>query len=141
MSIGGIDIVLLAPAKECVGDLILRVCCRHWNGRKCQFQDANDTNIRPLDDPWVWQVGTASKEFFVFRDPAAAESWGKEGAIPANANTMFHFIIGEPKADPPSTVEVGFVCDKLTTSVKDLLAELKAAFLAVIGGAKEYIAA
>jgi hypothetical protein len=136
MTVGGIDTVLLAPAGECVGDLVLRACCRHWDRWKCIFQDGNDQATHSLDEAWVWEVGTASKEFFVYRDRAAAESWNTDGATAANANTMFHFIIGEPRPGDPNTVEVAFVCDKLTREVKDFIADLKTTFLAGIAGWK-----
>jgi hypothetical protein len=130
MSIGGVDIVLLAPAGQGIGDLFVRACRRHWSGNECFFQRAGERAVHSLRDPWVWRVGTASKEFFVYKDRAAASSWATEGLTRDNANTMFHFIIGEPGPEDPKTVEVAFVCDRLTPEVKGFLTDLKTALLA-----------
>jgi hypothetical protein len=132
MSVGGIDIVLLAPANECLTDMILRACRRHWPNEKSYFQDANDENhVYSLDNSWVWKVGTTSKEFFVYRNEAAVKSW-EEGPTPANTNTMFHFIIGDANPSEPGEVEVCLVCDKLTRDVKRFIDDLTDTFLAAV---------
>jgi hypothetical protein len=131
MSIGGIDVVLLAPAGQCLGDMILRDCLRHWPKEKPFFQDALETQVHPFDDPWVWTVGTTSKEFMVYRNQEAVRAW-EEGPTSANTNTMFHFIIGDVKPSEPGDVEVCLVCDKLTRDVKRFIANLTATFLAGI---------
>ena len=137
MPLGGIDVVLLAPAQECVGDMILRACRRHWPREKCLFQEARDeVNVYPLDDPWVWAVGTGSKEFFVYQNEDAVKAWDADGATPANSNTMLHFIVGDADAKDPGMVEVALVCDKLTPDVRALIADLKAAFLSGISGSR-----
>jgi hypothetical protein len=128
MSIGGVDTILLAPARECIAELLLRACQQHWQGQTWVIQDGDEEDFHLLDDPWVWRVGTQSKEFFVYRDRAAAESW-KEGPTPANANTMFHFIIGEALATNPGVREVVVICDDLTPEVQRFLASLKVLLL------------
>lgn len=131
MSVGGIEISLHAPAGKDLGDMIVRVCRRHWAGERCYFQDAEDAdNAHPFDDPWVWTIGTSLKEFFVYQNEAAWRAWDDEGAISTNANTMFHFLIGTPDASHPDMVEICLVCDRLTAEVKRLSSELQKVFVA-----------
>jgi hypothetical protein len=128
MSVGGVDILLLAPAQECVADLILRACQRHWHGSECHFQHADQAEAHSLREAWVWTRGTASREFFVYRDRQAFSDWGLHGAVRSNQNSMFHFLIGS--AVPASgLVEVTLVCDRLTGEVKQLVGDLRNSFL------------
>jgi hypothetical protein len=131
MSIGGVDVVLLAPATECIGDVIVRACRGFWPNRECVFRDAHEHATHPLSDPWVWTVGVAQNEFSVYRDAAAAASWKEHGAVKSNANTMFHFIIGEPMAGEPSLIEVAMIFDKLTRAVRAFVSELQNGFLSL----------
>jgi hypothetical protein len=128
MSIGGRDIVFLAPGNESIADAILRVCRRHWLPATCLFQDAQEQQVRPFSDTWVWMVGTSRKEFSVYRDESAVVSWREEGATKQNANTMFHFIIGEQSAEKPSFVEVAMVFDKFTPKVRTFIENLRESF-------------
>jgi hypothetical protein len=92
--IGGIDIVLAAPAEIPLADVIIRRMSESWpNGL---FEDVNgDRSYRPFE-PWVAIHAAKSKEFFVYQDAAAEQSWESDGAVPENANTMIHFLIGGP---------------------------------------------
>jgi hypothetical protein len=129
MCIGGFDLLMRAPAHACIGDVILHACRRYWSDDISIFQDVNDTSWQPLTDPWVWNVGAASKEFFIFQNEEAARRWHEEGATAKNANTMFHFLVGEPEPASAKCVEVDLVCDKVTPSVRSLVQELEAGFL------------
>jgi len=129
MSIGGTDVVLLAPKGESIADAILHACAKHWPKADCQFQDANEEALHPLSDSWVWTVGAGRREFSVYRDAAAVASWREFGASKKNANTMFHFIIGEPSAAEPKLVEVAMVFDKMTFCVRGFIHNLQEAFL------------
>ncbi len=129
MPLGGLDAILIAPTGECVGDLILRVCRRFWPDESSCFQDALDeVNVFRLDDPWVWLKGTSSKEFFVYRDEEAVSAW-EDGPTCNNANTMFHFIIGDPLPSDPRFVEVAFAFDKHTPEVGRFIRDLTSCFL------------
>jgi hypothetical protein len=132
MMIGGDDELLLAPANECIADVILRMCRLHWRGSPCVFEDANSDHTYPLSDPWVWKVGTTSREFFVYRSQADADLWEKEGAVPINVNTMFHFMIGDSMAADPRFVEVGFAFDKRTTEIRRFIEDLRSCFLSAM---------
>jgi hypothetical protein len=130
MMLFGYDVLLLAPAGECIADIILRACRQHWRDCPCVFEDAEGDRTVPLTDPWVWKVGTARREFFVYRSQRDADSWDAEGAVPPNANTMFHFLIGDRVANG-RFVEVAFVFDKLTPAIRQLIKELRSSFLAL----------
>jgi len=128
MPLGGIDFVLTAPARECLGDVILRACRRHWRFERCFFQDANDEeNVYPIDDAWVWNIGVASREFFVYKNEKAVTAWA-DGPTRDNVNTMIHFIIGEPLPADPQIVEVAMVCDKRTPEMDRLVTDLRECF-------------
>jgi len=126
MMIGGHDTILYAPAQTFVADVILRTCKRHWVGSECCFQDADDERIHSLTDPWVWISGSASREFFVYRDQIAADDWTAHGAVKKNANSMLHFIIRQGRSQMQ---EITVVCDRLTPDVRRFLADLKDGFL------------
>lgn len=128
MCIGGMDIVLLAPATECIGDLIVRACRRYWPKGECVFQDAHEHATHSLSDRWVWTVGVTRNEFSVYRDAAAAASWKEKGAIKSNANTMFHFIVGDEMVDG-GFVEIAMVFDRSTSDVRAFIKELQNALL------------
>jgi hypothetical protein len=129
MYIGGIDVLLQAPAGECIADMMLRACRQLWAESEPCFQDGEATEVHSFKDPWVWRVGTSSREFFVYRSRADADSWEAEGAVPTNANTMLHFLIGEPLPDDPRLVEVAVVFDKWTPEVRQLLQDLNTRFV------------
>lgn len=132
MSVGGIDIVLPAPANPRLGDVIVYACRRHWPRERCYFQDALvEDEVHPLDDPWVWTVGTTSREFFVYQNRKAVKSW-EDGPTPKNVNTMLHFLVGEPLASDPSLVEVSLVCDKITPDIRRLVEDLRTSFSALV---------
>jgi hypothetical protein len=137
--VGGTDIVLVGPSHLGISDLILRVCRDRWS--ECRFQDADSTDIRKLDDPWVWHLGTLSTEFFVYRDDAAATDWTKQGASPVVMNSMLHFIMRDLKQDGPSHVEVTLVCDQTDEVVSSIVDSLKSAFLCAMSDVEQRKAA
>src|SRR5437588_12950619 len=114
MLLGGDDELFLAPTAGCLADVILRACRQYWRNSPCVFEDAEGDRTYPLSDPWVWKVGTASQEFFVYRSQADADLWDSDGVVPPNMNTMFHFMIGNPLPSDPRFVEVAFAFDKRT---------------------------
>ena len=132
MSIGGVDVVFRAPADEAVGDIILRRCARLWP--QSVFQAGNEQQVRGLDDPWVWQVGTASPEFFVYRDRKAAQSWDDEGATRANRGSMLYFIVRPAENEAPHACEVTLVCGGLAPGIRQLIQDLRSSFLFLRSG-------
>ncbi len=132
MMLGGDDELFLAPAGECIADIILRACRLHWRESSCVFEVADGETLYPLSDPWVWTVGTASREFFVYRSQEDADLWGLDGSLPTNVNTMFHFLIGEPSVNTPRFVEVAFAFDKRTAAITRFIKDLRSYFLSLM---------
>jgi hypothetical protein len=132
MSIGGIDEILIAPARESAGDIILRACQRLWPGEVCYFQEGDDENhVYPFTDPWVWIRGTASEEFFVYPNQEAFRAWA-DGPTPQNVNLMLHFILGEVAPPTGETREVAVVYDRTTKEIKAFLRDLQDGFLSAL---------
>ena len=131
MSIGGVDVLLLAPAAQSLGDIILRVCRWHWPEGRCIFQEVEEIPWYPLDNGRVWQVGVRSRDFFVYKDEEAVAAWA-DGPTRSNVNTMLHFIIGDPLPDRPQIVEVALVCDRITPDVRRLGDDLSRRFAELI---------
>src|SRR5437870_29331 len=107
--IGGTDIILsVRDEAEAVG-LILRAIPRHWP--RCVYQNADDEATLTAD-----AVATMPRllghEFFIYRDPASAASWEQHGAIPENANTMLHVIMGDQGVNNSGLKSITLVCDE-----------------------------
>jgi hypothetical protein len=128
MDIRGIDVLLHAPVGERIADMMLRACRELWADSEPCFQDGDATDVHSFSDPWVWRVGTTSREFFVYRSRRDADSWATDGAVRANANTMFHFLIGDPVPNDPWSVQVAVVFDKWTPEVRHLIQDLENRF-------------
>ena len=126
MSIGGIDLIRRAPIGAPVADLILRACRRRWP--LGAFQDVEAEEPYSLQAREHWFQETASQEFFIFRDNAAAGSWTREGAVPANANTMLHFLLNDVDEGRRPYCEVTVVCDEVSAEIQALLDELDTSF-------------
>lgn len=140
MSIGRIDSILFSSTTVCVCDVVLETCRRFWP--LAVFQDVASLDIRSLTDPWLWLEGTASREFFVYQDANAAESWDQLGAVPQNSNTMIHVLIRDRPVGHEMIREVTVVCDKLTDEMSDLVLGIKFALeYTLLDAGEERIAA
>jgi hypothetical protein len=126
--IGGIDIVLVAPAEVPLADVIVRRMAETWPSGL--FEDVDADRSYGLSDPWVAIHAANSKEFFVYRDAAAEESWEQNGAVPENANTMIHFLIGGLLSGKHRLRQMTIVCDQETDELKQLVSDLKNIFRA-----------
>ena len=125
MNIGGIDVVLRVKPDVPVADIILRVTRRLWP--ECVFQDADQSQILDNYDPTVWLYGTASREFFIYRDRDAASAWGQDGGTPENQHTMIHFLIGGGSTPTNPLREVTVVVGELSGQMASFISDLKQA--------------
>lgn len=137
--VGGTDIILVGPSHLGISDLILRVCRDRWSD--CRFQMADSLEVYKLDDPWVWKLGTLSKEFFVYRDAEAASNWAKDGAGCEAANSMLHFILRDLQQAGLVYAEVTLVCDQLDDVVRSIVDSLKSGFLCAMSDVEQRKAA
>lgn len=125
MEIGGLARRLRAPLGISLGDVILRYCRSIWPN--CLFRDAEEETDRPLSDPWVWNFGTRSHEFFVTRDAEASQSWDHDGPTASNVNTMLHFMLTRPVPNATETF-VTVIFDAQSSEIETLLGDLSKAF-------------
>ena len=122
MIIGGVDVVLRVERTVPITDVVLRIARRLWP--RCVFQDADQPQILDNDDLTVWLFGTASREFFIYRDRQAANAWSQVGGTPENQNAMLHFLISGSlpgdNARRELTVVVGGLSEQMVSFIDDL---------------------
>jgi len=123
--IGGVDIVLSSPPEAWVAETVLAAVRRIWRG--AYFQDAESRETHLLSGDWAQLYGSASREFFVYRDRAASEAWARDGASPENANTMLHFLLDDVPERHSGLQRLTLVCDERTREIEGLLAALQQA--------------
>jgi hypothetical protein len=107
--------------------MILRACHRYWP--ECRFQDVHEDALHTLDEPWVWEAGTVSPEFFVHRDAGAANAWDELGAVPSNSNTMLHFLIRSCALGASPVTEITCVCDGREGAVAKIIDQIESGLL------------
>jgi hypothetical protein len=126
MSFGGQDILIEAPPDVPAADVILRCLRLLWPD--AYFQDADQEDYHPVDSPRVLIQGGRSREFFVFINRGAAESWNRDGATPENSNSMVHFLVEDRPRSRRSPRHVTLVCDEVSEAIERLAADLKKSF-------------
>jgi len=137
MTVGRSDAVLRAPTGVPIGDVILRVCHRHWpNG---VFQDADSDDCHALSDPWVWWIGVTSREFFVFKSAQLAQTWDETGPVPENYNDFLHFLVRRYRDEPGSEFEFTIVYDELNDWMRGFLDELQEGLFEALKRANEFV--
>jgi hypothetical protein len=122
--IGGVDVVFWVRDERAAVDAILRIARRHW--KDYVFQNADDLAPLPRIDDSRTPVPSGD-QFFVYRDAAAAASWEDQGAVPENANTMLHVLVGKRRQPGTHFRSLTVVCDELTGEMADMIAEIRAA--------------
>jgi hypothetical protein len=135
--IGGHDIIIDVPPRVPVADLILERVRRLWPDAR--FRDAEEEDHYAIHDPQILIRGARSKEFLIYRDPAAVEAWDREGATPANLDTMLYFIIGDDVVGRDSPRELTLVCGKKTREIRRLIDDLTKSFSEVSSAVAERI--
>ena len=123
---GGSDIVIEAPPGTPVADLILGRIRRLWPDGL--YQDADDDDAVYIDDPLVAFAGGRSREFFIYRNRIAFESWERDGATPENLDTMLQFLVTPSEERPAGVIEVTLVCGERTETIRALVDDLERSF-------------
>jgi hypothetical protein len=127
MMIGGSDLVLEVPPRVPAAELIIARMRHFWP--EALFQDAESDVAHPIQDPWTGLYGSASREFFIYRDRPSFESWQAEGGTDENLDRMLSFLIGnDAAAGSPGQVTV--VCGEQTPAVRRLIEDLQGSFRA-----------
>jgi hypothetical protein len=90
--------------------------------------DAEGDRPELIDSRRVMMQGGRSREFFLFEDHDAAESWLADGATAGNANRMLHFLVDEGRKAALSPRQVTMVCDANTAEMRRLAGDLLTSF-------------
>jgi hypothetical protein len=123
--IGGTDVVFWVRDDLPAAELILSTVRRHWP--QFVFQNAEDAS--PLPAPNGSGVPQPSgREFFVYKDGSAARNWQEDGAVPANANTMLHVILGHGRKPEAGLRSLTLVCDEQTGEMNSIIDDIKRTF-------------
>ena len=139
MEIGGTDVVLMARPGVPVTEMILRRVQFLWP--ECVFEDANTGGQHPIWSESVWLYGTGSKEFFVYRDEAAALAWDQDGGTEENLDTMLYFLVEKQPQSGRLAREVTIVCGHPSSDVVQLVEDLVKTFQCSPPGINEKCAA
>jgi hypothetical protein len=125
--IGGMDFVFWTPDQDAAVRDILRIVCRRW--KDYVFQNADDLAPMPPLPPGILPTPTGD-QFFLYRDESAARSWEEFGAIPENANTMLHVLVGKRRQPGTDYHSLTVVCDEAVGETREILDEIEAALRA-----------
>jgi hypothetical protein len=96
--VGGTDIIFETAQQGFDVRLILDAVIEVWPDGL--FQNAEEEGVRPLTAVLEDQQVGASREFFVYKDQASADSWGQNGWTEEYGNAMAHFLVVENAARP-----------------------------------------
>jgi hypothetical protein len=125
--IGGMDFVFWTPDQDAAVCAILRIVCRRW--KDYVFQNAADLAPMPRFPQGILPTPTGD-QFFIYRNEAAARSWEEFGAIPENANTMLHVLVGKRRQPGTDYRSLTVVCDEAVGETREILDEIEAALRA-----------
>jgi hypothetical protein len=129
MMIGGTDVIIETPPNVPVADLILRHLRYFWHDAR--FQDAEEEEDYDIHNPRVFIRGARGKEFLVYRDQAAAESWKRDGMTPTNSDSMLYFIIQDIPNAENRPGEMTMVCGERTEEIQQLVRDLQWSFQSI----------
>jgi hypothetical protein len=89
MNVGGVDVVI--EGEGCPGEGLFIVGCLRAHWEHLVVQDAEADYTVGSHDPAIG----AMREFFVYRNPDAFDSWEHDGATSDNRDAMIHVLIGD----------------------------------------------
>lgn len=128
--VGGTDVIFDTARQGFDVRLLLDAVIEVWPDGL--FQDAEEEGARPLTALLADQGAGAAHEFFVYKDPASADSWEKDGWTEEHGNDMAHFLVMEDAARPERlqlTLVIGSATGetiRLTGAVHDALDQMAA---------------
>lgn len=92
------------------------------------LQNAEDDAVHRLTDVLTGQTVSVSREFFVYKDQATADSWARDGWTEEHANDMAHFLIVEDAARPEMlqlTLVIGSVTGEMVRLIDEVFDALR----------------
>ena len=110
--IGGIDIRIESRAGDLSVEVAVRAIRQAWPNATFEDGLTGDRYDHFRDIPFG-----ETEELFVYRDPASAEVWEAEGAIPAAYNRMIHIIADEGLLTA--------VVDEKTAEMEEIIAAIR----------------
>ncbi len=118
----GVDVRMTTPDHGAAADAILRVVRRHWPAVVVQ----NGDDAEPLPrSPDGFLTKPTQRQFFLYQDDAAYQAWTELGAVPENANTMLHVVLGREIGRGAKASSLTLVCDDLTGGMKAMVGEIR----------------
>ncbi len=109
--VGGEDVIFETTRKGFDLRPILDAVLELWPD--CLFQNAEEADVRLLTAVLTDEVAPHSREFFVYRDKASADSWIRDGWTEEHANDLAHFLVVEDAAHP-DTLQLTLVIGSVT---------------------------
>jgi hypothetical protein len=126
--VSGQDVIFETARQGFDHRLLLDVVLELWPD--ALFQNAEEDEVRSLTAVLADPAAGASREFFVYKDNASADSWDREGWTEEHGNDMVHFLIVEDAARPAIlqlTLVIGSVTGetvRLISAVYDALGRM-----------------
>ncbi len=117
----GVDVRLQTPDHDAAVDAILRIVRRHWPAVVVQNGDDAEPLARRPDG---FLVKPTQRQFFLYQDDAAYQAWAELGAVPENANTMLHVVLGR-QLDRVKATSLTLVCDDLMGEMGAMVGEVR----------------
>jgi hypothetical protein len=123
--IGGTDNVLWVDENAPAFDLIVSAVRQHWPHLVLQNAD-EDLPIEPSKSSDLTIL--LGREFFLYRNAAAAENWLNEGVTESNKNTMIHGLLGNRRKPDRRVRSITLVADDWTGELAAILKDIQEAF-------------
>lgn len=126
--VSGRDAIFETPRQGFDVRILLEAVLNLWPD--AQFQEADDEQAKPLAEAAIGN----SREFFVYKNEAAATSWNDEGWTEQHENDLAHFIVQDDPTDR-DRLHVTVVIGSVTEDTQRLLDDVLAAFRRMTGAA------
>jgi hypothetical protein len=123
--IGGTDTVLWVSEGAPAADIILRTVRHHWPD--CVVQNADDDVPLPHREGG-WLPEPPGREFFIYKDDAAAANWLEHAAAPENVNTMLYVIVGKRRKPDLGLRSLTLVCGDVAGTMRTIIQDIIAGF-------------
>ncbi len=125
--VGGTDVIFETARQGFALRPLLDAALEVWPDG--YFQNAEEAGVRQLTAVAADQQAVIAREFFVYKDEASAESWGRDGWTEDHGNDMAHFLAAED-TPAPEMLQLTLVIGSATVETVRLIA----AVLEALGG-------
>jgi hypothetical protein len=119
MEMNSTDTVLPVRRGTPAAELILRRAGEMWPD--FFVEDVNSGANYHRADSDLWLYGTASKNFYMFRNKSSMEDWGNSGRTDENAGDLLAVIIQPPR--------VTLSCGTITEDIQQFIDDIRTTFV------------